>query len=364
MRCARGAALTPERVVIVAGHGADAVTRVAQDEDDSAQIVLQSRQLGTAHAVDQARAALQGFSGDVVVLYGDTPFVQPETLERMIAARADHDLVILGFQAADPARYGRLVMSGDALEQIVEFKDATPAERAISLCNSGLVACDAATLFDLIAEVGNDNAAAEYYLTDIVALARARGLSATAVTCDESETLGINSRAELATADAVFQGRARAALLASGVTLMAPETVYLAQDTVIGRDTVIEPNVVFGPGVTVESRRDHPRLQPSGRLPCQPGRNRRPLCPPAPRCRTGGTCQGRQFRRNQERPDRRRRQGQPPELYRRCDRRRSGEYRRRDHHLQLRRRDEASDHDRRQDVHRLQHDAGGAGQRG
>lgn len=248
-----GAALDPERVVIVAGHGADAVTDVALAQDDTARIVLQTEQLGTAHAVAQARAALEGFSGDVVVLYGDTPFIQPETLEKMIGARRQHDLVILGFEAADPGRYGRLMMAGETLERIVEFKDASETERAITLCNSGLLACDAATLFDLIAAVGNDNAAGEFYLTDIVALARARGLSATAVTCDEAETMGINSRAELAAADGVFQTRARADLLANGITLMAPDTVYLALDTVIGRDSVIEPNVVFGPGVTVES---------------------------------------------------------------------------------------------------------------
>ncbi len=248
-----GAALEPQEVVIVAGHGAEQVARVAQGESETARIVMQTEQLGTAHAVDQAREALAGFSGDVVVLYGDTPFVQPETLARMVAARAKHDLVILGFHAAEPGRYGRLVTEGDQLQRIVEFKDATDEERQISLCNSGLVACDAGLLFELIAEIDNDNAAGEYYLTDIVALARKRGLSATAVTCDESETLGVNSRAELAAADGVFQARARADLLALGVTLMAPETVYLAQDTVIGRDTVIEPNVVFGPGVTVES---------------------------------------------------------------------------------------------------------------
>ncbi len=248
-----GAALNPERMVIIAGHGAEAVRRTAQAENDAALVVLQTEQLGTAHAVDQARAALADFSGDVVVLYGDTPFIQPETLERMIAARKQHDLVVLGFNAADPARYGRLVTEGDHLQRIVEFKDASAAERAITLCNSGLLACDCALLFDLIAQVGNENAAGEYYLTDIVTLARARGFSATAVTCDESETLGINSRAELALADGVFQTRARAALLDAGVTMMVPETVYLAQDTVIGRDAVIEPHVVFGPGVTVES---------------------------------------------------------------------------------------------------------------
>ncbi|WP_170340369.1 bifunctional UDP-N-acetylglucosamine diphosphorylase/glucosamine-1-phosphate N-acetyltransferase GlmU [Ruegeria arenilitoris] len=248
-----GSVLAPERTVIVTGHGAEAVAKVARAEDEDARIVVQDQQLGTAHAVAQARAALDGFTGDVVVLYGDTPFLQPDTLERMIAARADNDLVILGFEAADPARYGRLVMNGDALERIVEFKDASDEERAITFCNSGLLACDAGTLFDLIDAVGNDNASGEYYLTDVVEIARDRGLKVTAVSCDEAQTLGVNSRADLAAADAVFQARARAELLDLGVTLMAPETVYLAADTVIGRDTVIEPNVVFGPGVTVES---------------------------------------------------------------------------------------------------------------
>ncbi|EEE37444.1 UDP-N-acetylglucosamine diphosphorylase/glucosamine-1-phosphate N-acetyltransferase [Rhodobacteraceae bacterium KLH11] len=248
-----GAVLSPERTVIVTGHGAEAVAKVAKAEDDSTQIAVQEEQLGTAHAVAQARSALEGFDGDVVVLYGDTPFLQPDTLERMIAARAENDLVILGFEAADPARYGRLVMNGNALERIVEFKDATDEERAITLCNSGLLACDAKTLFALIDAVGNDNASGEYYLPDVVEIAGDRGLSVTAVACDEAQTLGVNSRVDLAAADAVFQARARAALLELGVTLMAPETVYLAADTIIGRDTVIEPNVVFGPGVTVES---------------------------------------------------------------------------------------------------------------
>ncbi len=248
-----GAVLSPERTVIVTGHGAEAVARVAEAEDENASIAVQEEQLGTAHAVAQARAALEGFQGDVVVLYGDTPFLQPDTLQRMIEARAKNDLVILGFEAADPARYGRLVMNGDALERIVEFKDATDEERTITFCNSGLLACDAETLFSLIDAVGNDNASGEYYLTDVVEIARSQGLSVTAVACDEAQTLGINSRTDLAAADAVFQVQARSALLDLGVTLMAPETVYLAADTVIGRDTVIEPNVVFGPGVTVES---------------------------------------------------------------------------------------------------------------
>ncbi len=248
-----GAVLSPERTVIVTGHGAEAVAKVATAEEDSAQIAVQKEQLGTAHAVAQARQALDGFTGDVVILYGDTPFLQPDTLERMIAARAENDLVILGFEAADPGRYGRLVMDGETLERIVEFKDASDEEREITFCNSGLLACDSQTLFSLIDAVGNDNAAGEYYLTDVVEIARERGLKVTAVACDEAQTLGVNSRADLAAADAVFQASARAELLDLGVTLMAPETVYLAADTIIGRDTTIEPNVVFGPGVTVES---------------------------------------------------------------------------------------------------------------
>jgi bifunctional UDP-N-acetylglucosamine pyrophosphorylase/glucosamine-1-phosphate N-acetyltransferase len=248
-----GQVLDPARVVVVAGHGADQVEARARDFNPDAQVVLQSEQLGTAHAVAQARPALTGFAGDAVVLYGDTPFISETTLEAMAEARKTHDVVVLGFEAADPARYGRLVTDGDALIKIVEFKDASAAERAITLCNSGVVAADSQTLFDLIDAVGNDNASGEYYLTDIVEIARARGLSATVVRCDESETMGVNSRADLALAEAAFQARARRELLNNGVTMAAPDTVYLAWDTLIGRDSEIEPNVVFGPDVTVES---------------------------------------------------------------------------------------------------------------
>lgn len=248
-----GQSLEPERTVVVAGHGAELVQNALSDLSQDAQVVLQVEQLGTAHAVAQAQDALNGFSGNVIILYGDTPFIQPETLEAMIAARASHDVVVLGFEAADPARYGRLVMEGGDLARIVEFKDASPEERDINLCNSGLICCDARVLFELVDTVDNKNASGEYYLTDIVGIARDKGLSATVVTCDESETLGINSRVELARAEVIFQSRARAALIEDGVMLMAPDTVHLALDTVIGRDAVVEPNVVFGPGVTVES---------------------------------------------------------------------------------------------------------------
>ena len=249
-----GSALNPDHVIVVAGHGSDQVQAQALAYDETAQVVLQTEQLGTGHAVDQARAALKDFQGDVVVLFGDTPFLQPETLERMLAARQTHDVVVLGFEIAEvQPRYGRLIMEDDRLVKIVEYKDATEDERAIRFTNSGLLACDAQTLFALLSETGNDNASGEYYLTEVAELANRKGLAVTAIACDEAETLGVDSRTDLAAADAVFQTRARAALLEDGVTLVAPDTVYLSLDTVIGRDAVIEPNVVFGPDVTVES---------------------------------------------------------------------------------------------------------------
>jgi bifunctional UDP-N-acetylglucosamine pyrophosphorylase/glucosamine-1-phosphate N-acetyltransferase len=248
-----GAPLSPGRTVVVAGHGADLVAKAARDWDDTIEVVLQTEQLGTGHAVDQARAALADTTGDVIVLYGDTPFIRPETLETMIAARTRADVVVLGFSAANPGRYGRLVTAGETLERIVEYKDASPEERAITLCNSGVICADRAVLYDLISAITNQNASGEYYLTDMVGLARARGLSATAVTCDEAETLGINSRAELAQAEAAFQARARSEAQDNGVTLVAPDTVHFAHDTLLGRDAVIEQFVVFGPGVSVES---------------------------------------------------------------------------------------------------------------
>jgi len=250
---ASAASLEPAHTIVVAGHGLDAVRDAALNFDDTAVVVEQAEQLGTAHAAAQAKDALSGFDGAALVLFGDTPFLQAETLEKMVAALATHDVVVLGFEPVDTKRYGRLVMHGDALERIVEHKDATADERAITLCNGGVTACRAPLLFDLIAQIKDDNASGEYYLTDVVELARKRGLSATAVTCAESETLGVNSRADLAAADRLFQTTARAALQGNGVTLMSPDSVYLARDTAIGRDARVEPNVVFGPGVTVES---------------------------------------------------------------------------------------------------------------
>jgi len=250
---ASGDALNPVNRVLVVGHGGEQVRRAAATIDPEITVVDQTRQLGTGHAVGCARSALNGATGTVFVLFGDTPFIRAETLQRMAEARAHNSIVVLGFQAADPGRYGRLVTDGHRLERIVEFNDASPEERTITLCNGGIMAIDATVLFDLVDAVGNANASGEYYLTDIVSIARSRGLQATAVTCPEAETMGINTRAELARGEAIFQAAKRDEALENGVTLIAPNTVFFSFDTYVGRDALVEPNVVFGPGVTVET---------------------------------------------------------------------------------------------------------------
>lgn len=246
-----GAALEPERIVVVTGTDSSAVAQAALAEAEAAVIVEQAERLGTGHAVLQALPALKGFAGKVLVLYGDTPFLTAETLDTLAASPAA--VTVLGFHAEGAERYGRLILCADGLERIVEYKDASQAERALSLCNSGVMAADAAVLQRLVPGIGKANAAGEYYLTDIVAAARAEGLTVAAVTCPEAETLGIDCRADLTRAEALFQARARTDALDNGVSLAAPDTVHFAFDTAIGRDTTVGPYVVFGPGVTVES---------------------------------------------------------------------------------------------------------------
>ena len=248
-----GRALEPKRTIIVAGHGFEAVSATARAEDPEVEIVRQETQLGTGHAVDQARAALDDFDGTVIVLYGDCPLIQPRTLEELTATLSTAAVSVLGFEAENPARYGRLITDGDRLKRIVEFKDATPAERAVRLCNSGVMAASAELLFDLLSEIDANNAPGELYLTDVIGKAVGRGLSCTAIRCAERETLGVNSRVELMQAEKEFQTLRRAEALEDGISMPAPETVHFSYDTVIGRDAIIEQNVVFGPGVKVES---------------------------------------------------------------------------------------------------------------
>ncbi|MCL4673932.1 MAG: bifunctional UDP-N-acetylglucosamine diphosphorylase/glucosamine-1-phosphate N-acetyltransferase GlmU, partial [Sphingomonadaceae bacterium] len=225
---------------------------------DRAQTCLQEPQLGTGHAVQQAEGALAGFGGDVLVLYGDVPFVRPETMQRMLDRLHASDapaVVVLGFEPDDPLQSGRVIADDQGrILKIVEHKDASEEERACRLCNSGLMAARAADLFGLLARVGNDNAQGEYYLVDVVNVANADGRhSAVVVTDDPDEVQGINSRGELAQAEARWQRLKREEMMAGGVTLTAPETVFFSHDTVIEADVSVEPHVVFGPGVRIAS---------------------------------------------------------------------------------------------------------------
>ncbi|HYE47985.1 MAG TPA: bifunctional UDP-N-acetylglucosamine diphosphorylase/glucosamine-1-phosphate N-acetyltransferase GlmU [Azospirillaceae bacterium] len=245
-------ALSPERVVVVVGPGMESVARAVAPHATA----VQESQLGTADALKAARGALGDFGGDVLVMFGDTPLVRAETLSRMVAARgqpSDPAVVVLGMRPADPAAYGRLVQGQDGgLERIVEFLDATPEERAIGLCNAGLMAFDGRRLWQVVDAIGNSNAKGEYYLTDAVQVARSRGFACAVVEGDPAEVEGVNSRAELAKLERLLQERLRAAAMANGATLADPDTVWLAADTRLGRDVTIGQNVVFGPGVTVE----------------------------------------------------------------------------------------------------------------
>ncbi len=241
-----------DRKVVVLGAGSDAVAAAVAPVPTA----IQEPALGTAHAVLAARHAMADFDGDVLILFGDTPLLSAETMERMIARRRGADdpaVVVLGFRPADPSGYGRLLLGDDgSLEAIVEHREATQAERAIALCNAGIMAADGKRLFALLDEVGNDNAKGEYYLTDIIAIARGHGFgAAVAEVDDEREVMGVNARAELAVAEAVMQSRLRARAMADGATLEDPDTVYFSFDTRLGRDVTVGPQVVFGPGVTV-----------------------------------------------------------------------------------------------------------------
>jgi bifunctional UDP-N-acetylglucosamine pyrophosphorylase/glucosamine-1-phosphate N-acetyltransferase len=246
------AGLQPERTVVVVGEGREQLeTHLA----GRAEFVLQQPQLGTGHAVQQAEAALAGFDGDVLILYGDVPFVRTETMQAMLGRLNADDrpvAVVLAFEPDETLEYGRVIADGGRINWMVEHKDASEDERACRLCNSGLMAARAEALFALLAQVGNDNAQGEYYLPEIVNIAiKQGGLCAVVTTDDPDEVAGINSRAELAEAEARWQRRRRARAMADGATLTAPDTVFFAWDTVLGRDVTIEPNVVFGPGVSV-----------------------------------------------------------------------------------------------------------------
>lgn len=242
------------RTAVVVGPNQEAVVQAAKALVPGVALYVQQERRGTAHAVLAARAALVQDADDVVVAFADTPLVTPQTIMRLRGALASGaGVAVLGFRPADPTGYGRLIVDADgALVAIREEKDASPAESALGLCNSGLMALAGNTALAILEQIGDDNAKREFYLTDAVAVARAMGLVTVALETDEDEVRGVNTQAQLAEAETVLQRRLRAAAHAAGVTMVAPETVYLCADTKLGRDVVIEPYVVFGPGVTVE----------------------------------------------------------------------------------------------------------------
>ncbi|MEO9462556.1 MAG: bifunctional UDP-N-acetylglucosamine diphosphorylase/glucosamine-1-phosphate N-acetyltransferase GlmU [Marinomonas sp.] len=245
--------LEPKERVVVVGAGREQLEAALGDR---ATTCLQEPQLGTGHAVQMAEDALSAFSGDVLILYGDVPFVSARTMRAMIARLNSDDapaVVVLGFEPEDALQYGRVVADdAGAISKMVEFKDASDAEKACRICNSGLMAAKSDDLFKLLARVDNDNAQEEYYLPDIVNIAIADGRTcAVVITDDPDEVAGINSRAELAEAEGRWQVARRYQAMTDGVSLKAPETVYFSWDTALGRDVTVEPHVVFGPGVTV-----------------------------------------------------------------------------------------------------------------
>lgn len=244
-----------ERIIVVCSPSQAQLQAHVTESLGPDSVAIQETPLGTGHAVQAAETHLAGFDGALVVLYGDTPLIPPDAIEALFARLEDGAGVgVLGFEADDPGAYGRLITHGHGeVEAIVEARDASPEQLAIRLCNSGVMAARADEMFSLLSRVTNDNAKGEYYLTDIVALARADGRHCLAVECAEADVLGVNSRLELAQAEAAFQARRRRELLTEGVTLTAPESVFLSHDTEIANDVLVEPHVVFAPGVRVES---------------------------------------------------------------------------------------------------------------
>lgn len=240
-------------VALVLGRDAEKVAKAASIDGLAVESVLQTERLGTGHAVQMARDAIARGYDEILVAYGDVPLITAAPLKAAREALADGaDIAVIGFHTQNPAGYGRLLVENGELVAIREEKDATDAERQVTWCNSGLMAINGKKALDLLSRIGNQNAKGEYYLTDLVEIARSLGGKAVAVDAPESELTGCNNRAELAVIERLWQERRRHELMVSGVTMIAPETVFLSHDTVIGQDALIEPNVVFGPGVTVE----------------------------------------------------------------------------------------------------------------
>ncbi len=240
-----------ERVIVVVGNHSPEVRATAEKRVGTANIVVQDPPKGTGHAVNCAREVMKDFDGTVIVTYGDSPLMAAKVLEPVFTLAAAADVAVLGFVAHDPGAYGRLVLDGDRLNEIVEAREASKEQFAIKACNSGVLACDRELLFSLLSDVKSENSKGEYYLTDIVGLARGRGLQPRVTMADEIEVLGANSQAELAVIERVWQDGVRRMHMDNGVHMPAPETVFFCYDTEIAAGVTIEPNVVFAEGVKV-----------------------------------------------------------------------------------------------------------------
>ena len=326
------------RLALVVGPEAGPVRAEAARIAPDIEIFEQPVQAGTGDAVLAARAALERHRGDVLVMFADTPLVEAATLRRLIATLdAGAHLAVLAFEPSDPTGYGRLIADASGrITAVREHKDASDAERNIGLCAAGAMAFRVPAVARLLSRIGNTNASGEYYLTDAIAIAASEGLTVKPVLCSVDEAAGVNSRAQLAAAEAMFQARARRKAMDDGATLIAPETVWFSFDTTIGRDVIVEPNVFFGPGVVVEDgaqilancHMTSTRIRQG--CPCRAVR----AIPAGRRHRTRRAY--RQLRRGQERDFRIRSQGQPPLLHRRWPGRGRSQRRRRHDLLQLR----------------------------
>ena len=331
-------ALGATRRVVVVGDGREQVEAALKGRDVA--VAVQEPQQGTAHAVQQARGALADFDGNILILYGDTPFVEAATLEAMLERLEGDDgpaAIVLASSPADPAHYGRIIrIEGDVIHKMVEYKDATDQERAVRLCNSGMMAVRSADLWRWLDAVGNDNASGEYYLPDVVMVAAREGRTSRVIETEAWQTHGINSRAELAVAEREWQRRRRVSAMLGGASLTDPDSVWFAFDTTIAQDVTVEPHVVFGPGVTIA---EGARIRGFSHIEgCEDRRRRgsRPVRAAAPRDRAGRGFQDWQFRRGQESDLRGGRQGQSFELHRRRHGGRQGQHRRGHDYLQLR----------------------------
>jgi bifunctional UDP-N-acetylglucosamine pyrophosphorylase / glucosamine-1-phosphate N-acetyltransferase len=245
--------LAPQQVVAVIAPQMETVKEAAAKEMPDCRFAVQAEQLGTGHAVLSAEQALGKFNGTVLILCGDAPLITGETIIRLLTATQSAEIVVLGMRMADPTGYGRLIVdSSGQLEEIVECRDATPAQKKVALCNSGVLAVSGRHLFELLRQIKPNNKAGEYYLTDIVSAADTHSLHCQVVEADGAELMGINSRSQLAEAESIMQHRLRAQAMEQGATLIDPTSVYFSMDTKLGKDVVVHPQVVFGPGVTVE----------------------------------------------------------------------------------------------------------------